>query len=72
MQNYYKLARGFSIGDTGIANAGNIINASATLGTNYTDALRFDVNKWLCKLLVSFLLKNKNETTKGLLVLYYI
>jgi hypothetical protein len=38
MQNYYKLARGFSIGDTGIANAGNIINASATLGTNYTDA----------------------------------
>ena len=38
MQNYYKLARGFSIGDTGIANVGNIINASATLGTNYTDA----------------------------------
>jgi hypothetical protein len=38
MQNYYKLARGFSIGDTGIANTGNIINATATLGTNYTDA----------------------------------
>jgi hypothetical protein len=38
MQNYYKLTRGFSSGDTGIANVGNVVNAAASVGTNFTDA----------------------------------
>ena len=36
MQNYFKLARGFSIGDTGTGNVGNC--TTATIGSNYQTA----------------------------------
>ncbi len=39
MQNYFKLARGFSIGDTGTGNVGNWTTAStATIGSKYQTA----------------------------------